>query len=178
MIDVILTDRCICKLKKELRAAGSNEIGGVLAAEQVADGKFVVRDISIQRDGTFAHFKRDPAQHRVFMRRFHMRMGNQPERFNYLGEWHSHPSFLALPSGPDLRQMQELIEDKEQLSSFLVLMVVKLGRNGGLLGTTYAFRRQKLPVRVRLKAEGTYVVREEGGITAPGALRAWHRFQG
>lgn len=178
MIDIILTGRCIRKLKKELRAAGSNEIGGVLAAEQVADGKFVVRDLSVQRDGTFARFVRDPAQHRTFMRRFHMRMGNQPERFNYLGEWHSHPSFLALPSIPDLRQMQILIEDKEQLSSFLVLMVTKLGRHGGLIGSAFAFRRQMLPVRVRLKAEGSYVVREEGEITAPGPLQAWHRFRG
>jgi len=178
MVEVVLTAHCVRKLKRELRAAGLNEIGGVLAAEQVADGQFVVRDLSVQRDGTFASFVRDPAPHRAFMRRFHMRMGNNPERFNYLGEWHSHPSFLALPSPPDLRQMKALIEDEEQIASFLVLMIVKLERNGGLLGSTYAFRRQMPPLRVYLKAGEGCNVREEIDITAPSMLRALGRFQG
>lgn len=178
MIDVVLTDRCVRKLKKELRAAKSNEIGGVLAAEQVADGHFVVRDLSVQRDGSPTRFIRDPIKARTFMRRFHLRMANQPERFNYLGEWHSHPSFLAMPSMPDLIQMQELIEEREQTSSFLVLMIVKLGRDGRLVGSSHAFRRRMLPIRVRLHAHDGAALREERAAVAPSILRAWGRFHG
>jgi proteasome lid subunit RPN8/RPN11 len=178
MIDVILSAKCVRKLKRELRSAGRNEIGGVLAAEQIGDGQFLVTDLSVQRDGTPVSFLRDPAQHRKFMRRFHLLNGSNPERFNYLGEWHSHPSFVSLPSRPDICQMQAEIEEPEQASSFLVLLVIKLDKDGGLVGSTHAFRRAQPPIRTNLKAVAGAVVREEVAITAPGPLRAWHRFGG
>lgn len=178
MIDVILSCRCARKLKKELRLAGANEIGGVMAGEHLGDGKFLVKDLSVQRNGTVGSFVRDPVQHRKFMRRFHLLTGHNTERFNYLGEWHSHPSFVALPSSPDLRTMQAEIEDRDQTSSFLVLLVIKLGRDGVLIGSTHAFRRRHMPVRVNLKAEPGANVREAASITAPGPLRAWLRFVG
>ena len=102
MIDVILSARCVRKLKRELKNAGQNEIGGVMAAEQIADGQFVVRDLSVQRNGTPTSFVRDPLQHRKFMRRFRMLTGNNHERSNYPGEGNSHPTFLALPTPPDV----------------------------------------------------------------------------
>jgi proteasome lid subunit RPN8/RPN11 len=178
MIEVILSVRCARKLKKELRAAGRNEIGGVLAAEQIGDGKFLVKALSVQRDGTPISFVRDPAQHRKFMRRFHLLTGNQPQRFNYLGEWHSHPSFLALPSAPDLREMHAEIADPEQTASFLVLMIVKLGKDAGLTGSAHAFRRSHSAIRVSLNAEPGATVHEEVSVLAPGRARTLRRFSG
>lgn len=178
MIDIILNCRCARKLKKELKLAGANEIGGVMAGEHLADGKFLVKNLSVQRNGTTSSFARDPVQHRKFMRRFYLLTGNNTERFNYLGEWHSHPSFPALPSTPDLRTMQAEIEDREQMASFLVLLVIKLGRDGGLTGSTHAFRRQHLPIRVNLNAAPGTTIREEAPIIAPVLLRAWLRFVG
>lgn len=161
MIDVVLNSRCIRKLERELRSAGSDEIGGVLAAEQVEDGRFLVIDLSVQRNGTHSHFERDPIQHREFIRRFHERMGHQPERFNYLGEWHSHPAYPATPSDVDFRQMQDLVEDVEQKSTFLVLMIVKLGLKGQLQGSAYGFRPGSVPLRGRLQSTEDGVVQEE-----------------
>lgn len=172
MIDVILSPRCIRKLKRELRSAGRNEIGGVLAAEHVSDGVFLVKDLSVQRNGTPTSFLRDPIQHRKFMRRFHLRTGNDPERFNYLGEWHSHPSFLALPSAPDVYQMHAEIHEPEQTASFLVLLIVKLGRDGGLIGSTHAFRPRLAPIRVRLSSADGASVREEVSLAAPSLQRS------
>jgi len=178
MIEVILSAKCARKLKRELRSAGRNEIGGVLAAEEIGDGKFLVKALSVQRDGTPTSFVRDPVQHRKFMRRFHLLTGNQPRRFNYLGEWHSHPSFLALPSEPDLRQMQAEIVDPEQTASFLVLLIVKLGKDAGLIGSAHAFRRSHVAMRVALGAEQGAVIHEEGSANAPGPIRALRRFLG
>ncbi|MYM28313.1 hypothetical protein GTP58_08250 [Duganella sp. CY15W] len=178
MIEVILSVKCARKLKKELRAAGHNEIGGVLAAEQIGDSQFLVKALSVQRDGTPTSFVRDPVQHRKFMRRFHLLTGNQPERFNYLGEWHSHPSFLALPSEPDLRQMHAEIADPDQTASFLVLLILKLGRDAGLVGSVHAFRRGHMFIRGSLKAEQGAVISEEGSVIAPGPMRALRKFCG
>ncbi|MEB2398330.1 MAG: Mov34/MPN/PAD-1 family protein [Alcaligenaceae bacterium] len=161
MIEVVLNSRCIRKLRRELEAAGSNEIGGVLAAEQVADGKFIVLDLSVQRNGTKSHFDRDPIQHAQFIRRFHERMGNRPEQFNYLGEWHSHPSYPAIPSSEDFSQMQKLVEDKEQASTFLALLVVKVDSRGTLRGSAHAFRPGRLPVRSELKSTDVGGIIEE-----------------
>lgn len=178
MIEVVLSAKCARKLKKELRAAGRNEIGGVLAAEQVVDGKFVVRALSVQRNGTPTSFLRDPVQHRKFIRRFHLLTGNQPRRFNYLGEWHSHPSFLALPSGPDLQQMYAEITSPEQTASFLVLLIVKLGKDAGLIGSAHAFRRNHGVIRASLTAEQGAAIQEEGAVFSPGPIRALRRFCG
>lgn len=161
MIEILLNNRCIRKLRRELEAAGQNEIGGVLAAEQVADGKFLVHDLSIQRNGTASRFDREPIQHAEFIRRFHERMGNRPEQFNYLGEWHSHPSYPAIPSFEDLIQMQKLVEDKEQASTFLALLVVKIDSRGTLRGSTHVFRPGQLPVRSELKSTDVVGITEE-----------------
>lgn len=161
MIDVALSSMCVRKLKRALVVAGSNEIGGVLAAEQAAYGRFVVVDLSIQSDGSCSDFQRDPVQHREFIRRFHDRTGRRPEQFNYLGEWHSHPSYPAIPSAVDFSQMKSLVEDDEQQSTFLVLIVVKLGMGGELRGSVHGFRPGLMPVRGQLYGIGAAPVHEE-----------------
>lgn len=161
MISIVLNSWCVRKLRRELRSAGQKEIGGVLAAEQIGDGQFLVIDLSVQRNGTHSHFERDPVQHREFIRRFHEQTGQNPERFNYLGEWHSHPTYPAIPSDVDCRQMQRLVEDIEQRSSFLVLMVIKLGIESELRGSVHGFRPDFAPVRGRLQGVEEDVVLEE-----------------
>lgn len=178
MIDIVLPEAVAARLRRELRRAGDREIGGVLAGEDLGDGRFLVADLSVQRSGGgVAHFLRDPSVHRKFMRRFFARTGNDYARYNYLGEWHSHPRFPALPSGTDLRQMQALVEERGQQARFLVLLVVKLARGGEVEGSAHAFRRGAPIVQAR-------VVREEGPeINAPTSARdrlsaawmAWRR---
>lgn len=154
MIEIALSERCLKRLRRELRRAGTQEIGGVLAGEHLEDGRFLVIDLSVQRTGGgFAHFERDATLHRRFMRRFFLRTGHQYERFNYFGEWHSHPSFLPLPSFTDVRQMQLLIEDKEQNAKFLVLIVIKLGRTGTIEASAHAFRRGMSPLQIGISTE-------------------------
>lgn len=154
MIEVVLPASVAVKLRRELRRAGDREIGGVLAGEDLGGGRFSVADMSVQRSGgSVAHFVRDPSAHRKFMRRFLVRTGNDYTRFNYLGEWHSHPRFPALPSGTDLRQMQALIDERGQPANFLVLLVVKLGRGGKIEATAHAFRPNAHLVEVRLTRE-------------------------
>jgi integrative and conjugative element protein (TIGR02256 family) len=151
MIDVHLTDQCVDILLLELRRASSNEIGGVLGAEHVGDCQFRISDLSIQRTGgSRARFIRGPSFHRRFISRFLSRKNQQYERFNYLGEWHSHPSFSTQPSLEDIRQMQRLIEDRAQQANFLVLMIVRLDELGNLEGSAHVFLRGQAPVRARL----------------------------
>lgn len=151
MIQVLIDDACFRRLKRELKLAGAREMGGVLAAENLGNGQFRIVAMSFQRSGgSVASFVRDPLFHRRFMRRFMARAGNQPERFNYFGEWHSHPSFVALPSGTDVAQMQQLIRARDQVANFLVLLIAKLNSSGVVEASAHAFRRAYPPLPVAL----------------------------
>jgi hypothetical protein len=88
------------------------------------------------------------------MRRFHDLTGHQYERFNYLGEWHSHPSFPALPSRKDVLTMHSLLEAPDQVANFLVLLIVKRSSASKLEASAHAFARGLAPMRVPLAMPG------------------------
>ncbi|CAG9180614.1 Mov34/MPN/PAD-1 family protein [Cupriavidus pinatubonensis] len=155
MIRIRLSASHLARFKRELSRAGSREVGGVLAAELISDGVFTIADFSVQRTGgSVASFVREPSMHKRFLRRFFQRTGYEYERFNYIGEWHSHPLFPAVPSPTDLRQMQSIADDPEQVATFVVLLIVRLRPAGKIEATAHAFRRGRLPVTVTLEMEG------------------------
>jgi [CysO sulfur-carrier protein]-S-L-cysteine hydrolase len=115
------------RLRIALRRAGKREIGGVLLAEQLAPGNFSVVDFSLDPlSGSHTAFRRDPQTHRQTLDEFFQRTGRDFERFNYLGEWHSHPSFSVHPSIDDIRTMTEMVEDQSSMITFAVLLIVRL----------------------------------------------------
>ena len=67
------------------------------------------------------------------MKRFFSQTCEEYTRFNYLGEWHSHPSFSVTASNMDVRSMQTLARDPEVGANFLALLIVRLsaGRLAG-----------------------------------------------
>ncbi len=114
------------RLRKALRQAGRREIGGMIFAEQLAPAHFRVIDFSLDvHSGSHATFNRDPDVHRQALDDFFHRTGHDFTRFNYLGEWHSHPSFSTHPSLDDIATMTDLVEDGKDIS-FAVLMIVRL----------------------------------------------------
>jgi integrative and conjugative element protein (TIGR02256 family) len=123
---LLLPQQIIDRLKRQLRWR-VREIGGVLVGEHVDADVFRIVDISVQsRGGTVAHFVRDPEQHKVFLADFFARTGYDYERFNYIGEWHSHPTFQPLPSGSDISTMFDLVEDPDVGINFAILIIARL----------------------------------------------------
>ena len=113
------------RIKPLLKRAGKREIGGVLMAEQISEGHFRVVDFSVdETTGSAAHFVRSPEHHRLALSAFFDRTGSDYTRFNYLGEWHSHPSYPVVPSHQDIASMQELVEGERGIH-FAILMIVK-----------------------------------------------------
>jgi [CysO sulfur-carrier protein]-S-L-cysteine hydrolase len=129
-------------MARHLRKAGASEIGGVLVGEHVAENEFRLVDLSFQRStGTEACFIRRPEEHKRFFSAFFRRTGEDFRRFNYLGEWHSHPAFPAVPSGTDEAQMQAIIEDGPNAPLFAVLIVARLNGPGDIELNASAHRR-------------------------------------
>lgn len=121
-----LSPEVMGRIKGHLRTAGRREIGGVLMAEQLDLDHFRIIDFSIDdQTGGVAHFVRSPEYHAKALNSFFASTGSDYTRFNYLGEWHSHPSYPVRPSSQDCASMQSLVSGDRGIH-FAVLLIVKL----------------------------------------------------
>jgi hypothetical protein len=114
-------------LKTELEKAGTKEIGGQIFGEQVAPSMFCGSDLTFQkRPGTFSRFLVDLLQAAADAVAFFDRTQHNYKRYNYIGEWHSHPSFAVCPSSIDVQTMRNLVADKAFVGQFALLLICKL----------------------------------------------------
>jgi proteasome lid subunit RPN8/RPN11 len=135
------------RLRSALLSAGQREIGGMLFAEQIEPDHFRVVDFSVDLDaGSHASFRRAPGVHRQALDAFFDRTGRDFARFNYLGEWHSHPAFSVRPSTEDIATMTELVSDHRSAISFAVLLIVRLRFCFWLDHSWTIFARGKTPL--------------------------------
>lgn len=145
------------RLADALRDAGRRETGGVLMGEHVSEGVFRVKDLTVQRRGTFASFVREVGTALAPLHRFFQETGHDYVRYNYLGEWHSHPSFTPEPSHKDSESMWRIVENPAVGANFAVLLIVRLASKGKLEGSATAY----LPGRRRLEATIEAETKEE-----------------
>lgn len=151
---LLLTHPIARRLQRELRRASRREIGGLLMGEHVHEDVFRIVDISVQRSGGSATcFVRHPHQHAAELNEFFDRTGSDYRKYNYLGEWHSHPSFSPQPSQTDVDTMQSIVSDTSVGANFLVLLIVRLDEHGSLQMSANAFRSNASPVPVRIEIE-------------------------
>ena len=113
------------RLSLALEKAGSKEIGGVLMGEHIGEAEFRIVDLTIQKHrGTVAFFVRLVTDAVASLQIFFKQKGYNYRKFNYLGEWHSHPSFLPTPSSKDIQSMLEIVTDTDIGAIFVILLIV------------------------------------------------------
>jgi integrative and conjugative element protein (TIGR02256 family) len=162
-MQLLLAPQVSKRLERELRRAGRQEIGGVLMGEHLHDEVFRIVDISVQRSGgTQACFIRNPSDHQAHLQQFFARNGNDYTRYNYLGEWHSHPSFEPIPSTTDMHTMQSIVDDPAVGVNFAVLLITKLASNKRIEATAMAFRSGIPAMSVPLLTEADGQAKCEG----------------
>ena len=139
------------RLRKALRQAGRREIGGMLFAEQLAPAHFRLMDFSIDLySGTHTNFQRDPRVHQQALDAFFEKTGRDFSRFNYLGEWHSHPSFAVNPSIEDVQTMVDLVENPRSAITFALLLIVRTRLRFWMGYSLTVFARGYAPRGVRI----------------------------
>ena len=149
-MQVEIADDVLSKLRRSLRWAGRREIGGVIMAEQIEPGHFRIVELSIDNEtGGRAHFVRSPKVHRQALDAFFERTENEYSRFNYLGEWHSHPGFPVAPSIQDMSSMVELVQGERGID-FAVLLIVRLHWWRKIAASCTLFRRDSHPSPVEI----------------------------
>jgi [CysO sulfur-carrier protein]-S-L-cysteine hydrolase len=150
---LLLPPKIVKRLRRELRGR-RHEIGGILVGENVGPDTFRLVDVSVQHSGgSLAHFVRDPEHHRQFLAEFFARTGNDFKKFNYIGEWHSHPAFEAVPSGEDIASMFEIVEDPAVGVNFAVLIIARLGRLRRLEISATLFRSGIIPEGISVEID-------------------------
>lgn len=139
MLNLILPPEISGTITTALERAGRREVGGVLLAEHVGPDEFAVREVTVHRRGALASFVRliEDAVGRISS--FFQNSKHDYSRFNYLGEWHSHPSFEVEPSPKDDASMWEIVQDPKVGANFVALLVVKLDPVGKLLASAHAY---------------------------------------
>jgi len=135
MIRILISRQISERFLSELKIAGQKEIGGILMGEYIEDGVFRIVDFTAQRTGgTFASFIRMIDNVASTLKSFFVERNHQFAKYNYLGEWHSHPSFSLAPSSTDHQSMTKIIIDRSVGANFVVLLILKIEQNN-LCGT-------------------------------------------
>ena len=111
MLTLILPTKQHNLMKAALRKAGQREVGGILMGENIGNNVFIVREIT----------------------------GYDYVRFNYIGEWHSHPSFEPYPSRKDDLSMLQIVKDETVGANFVALLITKLGPGGEMISTVHTY---------------------------------------
>lgn len=133
-----------------LRKAGRREVGGILMGEHTGPNLFVVRELTVHSRGAVASFVRRIEDAIGVLRAFFRKTQHNYTRFNYLGEWHSHPSFPPYPSSPDDLAMLQIVQDETIGANFVVLLIVKLGADEKLVCTAHTYLPDGLRVHSRV----------------------------
>jgi hypothetical protein len=112
------------------QSAGKRETGGMLFGEHVAEDEFCVVEATVAGKGSVASFLRALVDGLARLESFFRRTKHEYRRFNYLGEWHSHPSFALRPSGTDDETMFDIVNDPSTGARFAVSLIVKVTHHG------------------------------------------------
>lgn len=138
MLTIHLPPDALTTIKTACERAGSRETGGMLFGEHVEQDTFRIVEATVHAVGRFASFVRVVTDGFARLDAFFRRTRHDYTRFNYLGEWHSHPSFAVHPSNTDDASMQGIVDDTRTRALFVVLLIVKI-EDGELVSGAWAF---------------------------------------
>ena len=130
-----------------LRALG-REIGGMIMGEEIGEHRFRIVDFSVDTNsGTRSNFVRNADDHDLALTNFYERTKADFRRFNYLGEWHTHPCFDVRPSPKDVDSMLDLVDGTGGVD-FAVLFILRLRWLWWFECGAYLFVRNHAPIVV------------------------------
>ncbi len=138
---IILPKKIENKLFEAIVRADKNEIGGILMGEYLSNDEYKIVDYTIQsKKGNIMTFVRLVSDVVVPLRKFFQKTKFNYRKYNYLGEWHSHPSFALRPSNTDVESMWEIVNDPTTNATFAVLLIFKADIiNSQLEGNAFVF---------------------------------------
>jgi len=131
---IILPKTIEDKIYEVIYSANNKETGGILMGEHIEESNYRIADITIQKAiGTFASFIREVTEIIKPLKMFFKLTNHNYTKYNYLGEWHSHPGMNLNPSVTDMKSMFEIVNDPRTNANFAVLIIFQINKNNGKL---------------------------------------------
>jgi len=155
MLTLVLQPNTTRTIAAALEKAGRHEVGGVLMAEHVDLNEFTIAELTVHNRGSLASFVRRIEDALIHLTSFFVRTNRDYRRFNYIGEWHSHPLFELEPSLKDDASMMQIMLDPVVGATFAVLLLVKLDERRSLLANAYLYLPDATRHRCALKYESS-----------------------
>jgi len=157
MLTILLPSDVHMTIQLACSRSGARETGGMLFGEHIAEEEFRVAEVTVAGIGSLGSFVRSIADSLRHLNRFFERTRHDYQRFNYLGEWHSHPSFALVPSTTDDKTMFKIVGDPSTGARFAVSLIVRL-EAGRLEAAAFAYypsgRREDGRVLLEQQDEG------------------------
>ena len=123
-VTVEIEQKAYDEIHMALQRFGEYEIGGMLIGYKKGENHFAVSEATIAddtQDFGIASFIREPLKSMKLLLKIY-----KIKRHNYIGEWHSHPSFSLYPSAYDVRTMKGILVDPGYGVNFALLIITKL----------------------------------------------------
>jgi len=122
-----IPNKIIEQIRPALLRCGNRECGGILMGEHIGQNEFRVANFTVQSNGgTISRFVRTVTGLITKLAEFFEKTEHRYKKYNYLGEWHSHPLFALKPSQEDFQTMRNIIDDPNVGANFVVLILVKI----------------------------------------------------
>ena len=139
-MEIIIPKKISLKLKKQISKYSPLETKGALFAEDLGNDTFRIDEVYLEpKPGTTTFVKLFINQEYVsFQKNYHKLRKNNFSKFNFIGDWHSHPLFECFPSSYDIREVEEDI--KKSNAIFLVQLILKVIK-GKLIGNAFYYTR-------------------------------------
>ena len=98
-----------------------------MMGEHIRGDIFRIADLTVQStNNSRASFLRLADVNGRYLDAFFKKTGFSYTRYNYLGEWHSHPGFAVQPSGADIAAMRAIVDNESIGANFAVLLIARL----------------------------------------------------
>ena len=136
-------------IQRQLIKCGLNETKGALFAYKIRDDYFQVDGVYIEtKVGNIAFVELfNNKRYRDFQYRYHKKHTFDYVNHNYIGDWHSHPSFELFPSSFDQEEVKRDL--KKSNARFLIQIIFKLEKDT-LKGNAFFYDKYKSAEKINL----------------------------
>jgi len=135
---IIVPKNIVDSIFGAVEKAGVCEIKGALYAKYISSNCYEIEDVFISKNAGTSFFSNliiGFSYHR-FEKNYFKKHNNDFKNHNYIGDWHSHPSFECIPSEYDVKEAFDELRNSN--ANFLIQLIVK-NDGGKLIGNCFLY---------------------------------------
>ncbi len=149
---IIIPQKITKIIYNQVKKHSPNETKGALFARRINDELFEIDAVYLEKKiGSFAFVVlENNSKYKEFQKKYNKTHHFDFKNHNYIGDWHSHPSFELIPSGYDIKEVQNDLEKSN--ANFLIQIIVKVS-NDRLIGNAFLYDNNKSAEKIELIIE-------------------------